>query len=216
MTKKCLLAAILFGTCINFGQSAQSDYELLGLKRGASLKEIDRACNNKKKDKQFDQKVEACRLLSTLAWMKKVEAASIAALNESQKKRCDLWEAVATNDTKFVASLLTEGVSANIRFPTPGYGFLTPVLHLAASRGNLDIGRLLIEHNADVDAYTEDTSTALHEAANEGHTAFVELLLNNQASINIRKKGDKTALDIAKAKGHKDIVKLLRKKTHKK
>ena len=57
--------------------------------------------------------------------------------------------------------------------------------HMAASSGNLDCLKLLIEMGIDINAGggPNHTSTLLHEAAHNGHHLCVELLLDSGRMI---------------------------------
>ena len=49
-------------------------------------------------------------------------------------------------------------------------------LHEAASKGHLDVVRVLSEFKADVNALNNDGGTPLHEAASKGHLDVVRVL----------------------------------------
>ena len=59
-------------------------------------------------------------------------------------------------------------------------------LHVAATRGEDDVARLLIARGADVDARNVQGSTPLHGAAANGHTSTVELLIAAGVDRTIR------------------------------
>ncbi|CAE7211543.1 unnamed protein product, partial [Rhizoctonia solani] len=54
---------------------------------------------------------------------------------------------------------------------------LTP-LHYAASKGRVDVGKLLIARGADINAKDRANQHPLHRAASAGHDAFLTILLN--------------------------------------
>ncbi|KAE9385780.1 ankyrin, partial [Gymnopus androsaceus JB14] len=56
----------------------------------------------------------------------------------------------------------------------------TPLM-IAAEIGHLDVVSVLIEEGANVNAQSEDGSTALRQASQEGHLEIVKLLLNHGA-----------------------------------
>lgn len=58
-------------------------------------------------------------------------------------------------------------------------------IHLAASIGNLEALRLLMDYGVDLDAQTANGTTALHYAANHGDVLVTSLLLANGADPNI-------------------------------
>ena len=59
------------------------------------------------------------------------------------------------------------------------YGY-TP-LHYFARKGNENLCRLLPEHNADVNAQSEDGYTPLHLSAREGNKTLCRFLLEHNA-----------------------------------
>ena len=60
----------------------------------------------------------------------------------------------------------------------------------AASGGYVEVGHVLIERGADVNAPPVPSSrdTALTIAADKGHYKFVELLLSKHASVDVKSK----------------------------
>ncbi|UJR25974.1 hypothetical protein I4U23_007322 [Adineta vaga] len=87
---------------------------------------------------------------------------------------------------------------------------LTPLME-SASGGYVDVGRVLLERGADVNALPVPTSkdTALTIAADKGHHKFVELLLLYGATIDVRNKKGATPLWLACNGGHLEVVQLL-------
>jgi ankyrin repeat protein len=57
--------------------------------------------------------------------------------------------------------------------------------------------RLLLEHEADVDAKIDGGWTVLHEADREGYEAVVRLLLDHMAHVDAKDRNGMTALDRA-------------------
>ena len=86
-------------------------------------------------------------------------------------------------------------------------------LDVAATRGNLEEVRALVEGGADVNARAELGNTALHEAAGQGHVAVVKFLLDRGASRAQENDLGQTALDIARLLGHSEIMILLERGT---
>ncbi|MBG9386943.1 ankyrin repeat domain-containing protein [Caenimonas aquaedulcis] len=79
-------------------------------------------------------------------------------------------------------------------------------LMMAALKGHLDIAKLLIERNADVN---KTGWTPLHYAATGGHLAIIELLLENHAYIDAESPNGTTPLMMAAQYGSPQAVKLL-------
>merc|ERR1712210_135727 len=87
---------------------------------------------------------------------------------------------------------------------------LTPLME-AASGGFVDVGRVLLDKGADVNAPPVPSSrdTALTIAADKGHCRFVELLLSRGAQVDVRNKKGNSSLWLAANGGHLDVVQLL-------
>ncbi|MEJ2754134.1 MAG: ankyrin repeat domain-containing protein [Chloroflexota bacterium] len=85
---------------------------------------------------------------------------------------------VGEGDTADLAAALEEGADPNAE-SSPG----RPALFLAASRGNAEAVRLLIDAGADIEAETAESSI-LAAAAFEGHVEIIEELLDAGADIN--------------------------------
>ncbi|KAM6985007.1 ankyrin repeat and KH domain-containing protein 1-like [Aplochiton taeniatus] len=87
---------------------------------------------------------------------------------------------------------------------------LTPLME-AASGGYAEVGRVLLDKSADVNAPPVPSSrdTALTIAADKGHYKFCELLINRGAHIDVRNKKGNTPLWLAANGGHFDVVQLL-------
>ena len=104
---------------------------------------------------------------------------------------------------------------ASAKAPNEG---VTP-LHYAAVYGDIAVARLLIGHNATVNAVESHGITPLYSAAQGGHKEVVELLLANGADVNARVSSKDvnvkpingwTPLHVAVATGHKDVAEVLR------
>lgn len=87
---------------------------------------------------------------------------------------------------------------------------LTPLME-AASGGFVDVGRVLLDKGADVNAPPVPSSrdTALTIAADKGHCKFVELLLSRGAAFDVKNKKGNSPLWLACNGGHLEVVSLL-------
>lgn len=87
---------------------------------------------------------------------------------------------------------------------------LTPLME-AASGGFVDVGKVLLDKGADVNAPPVPSSrdTALTIAADKGHCKFVELLLSRGAAFDVKNKKGNSPLWLACNGGHIDVVNLL-------
>ena len=79
-------------------------------------------------------------------------------------------------------------------------------LWAAAASGRLDVVKLLIERNADVDSRTLTGSTPLRVAAHEGHLDIVRCLVESGADVNARNDYESTPLMAACYYGHVSVV----------
>nr|CAD2139141.1 unnamed protein product [Meloidogyne enterolobii] len=102
--------------------------------------------------------------------------------------------------------LISHGANVEHRAKTG----LTPLME-AANGGYVEVGRVLLQSNADVNTSPVPTSrdTALTIAADKGHHAFVALLLDYGAQINARNKKGCTALWLACSGGHLETTRVL-------
>ncbi|XP_015790056.1 ankyrin repeat and KH domain-containing protein 1 isoform X2 [Tetranychus urticae] len=87
---------------------------------------------------------------------------------------------------------------------------LTPLME-AASGGYVEVGRILLDKGADVNAPPVPSSrdTALTISADKGHYRFVELLLQRGAQVDVKNKKGSSPLWLACNGGHLDVVQLL-------
>lgn len=126
--------------------------------------------------------------------------------------RTPIIYAAATGDAKLTSMLLEYGVDVNWRsrvsFEKKNLDFLIryfslkkkaqrTALHLAASRGNVLICRLLIKKNADLNAVDEEGLTPLHCATQANRKGVVSYLLHKKAKIDAKDKNGMTPLHTA-------------------
>jgi RNA polymerase sigma factor (sigma-70 family) len=139
--------------------------------------------------------------------------------SENAQDRSDinkaLFDAVIAGDLTQVKNLLDKGADANAT-QQQGEGKGITVLMFAASKGNVDITKLLIERGADVNGkQLKSMNTPLMLAAVASHLEVVNLLLEKGADVNMRNKSRETALKWAiryskDSKSKTDVVKSLR------
>ncbi|XP_018563285.1 uncharacterized protein LOC108905016 [Anoplophora glabripennis] len=89
------------------------------------------------------------------------------------------------------------------------HGKSVETLHLAASLGQLNIVKFLIERSVYVHGIDCDGRTALHLAASQGHLDVVKFLAGHGGGANIRDEANQTALHLAVLQGHLDIIEFL-------
>ncbi|CAG9773085.1 unnamed protein product [Ceutorhynchus assimilis] len=87
---------------------------------------------------------------------------------------------------------------------------LTPLME-AASGGYVEVGRVLLDKGADVNATPVPSSrdTALTIAADKGHVKFVELLLDRRAQVEVKNKKGNSPLWLAANGGHLPVIEML-------
>lgn len=79
-------------------------------------------------------------------------------------------------------------------------------LHTAASEGQLEIARLLLDAGAEIDALDRDASTPLHDAALRGHPEVVALLLERGADVHRRDFNGAYSLSFAVSGGDTTVI----------
>ncbi|MES0488637.1 MAG: ankyrin repeat domain-containing protein [Leptospirales bacterium] len=83
-------------------------------------------------------------------------------------------------------------------------------LHLAASRGHLEVVQLLVASGANVNVQNlHRKSSPLHNAAYNGHLGIVEYLLKNNAEVDIADNSGQTPLSFAARQGKLNVFKEL-------
>ena len=91
----------------------------------------------------------------------------------SENNSTDLSEAAFTGNLAAMKQALSDGADPNTKDPTSG----STLLATAALMGHTEIVGLLLEHDADINARSQDGGTALHAAAFLGRAETVKLLL---------------------------------------
>ena len=103
---------------------------------------------------------------------------------------------------EYVKRLVEAGAEINF------YGW--PPLSYAAFNGHTAVVDYLLKRGAEIDATTENGSTALFFAARFGHVDTVKLLLKKEADLTIVNENGETAVDWAVKNRHTDVEDLLR------
>ena len=119
-------------------------------------------------------------------------------------KKLSLHEAVRTNNTVKIETMLSAGVYVDGRDKLGE----TP-LHVAAVMGHREVSTLLIESGANVNAEDERGLTPLHAAAWMGYEDIVALLIANGAQIHAKGDGGVTALHTAALAGRQNTAYVL-------
>lgn len=105
---------------------------------------------------------------------------------------------------------LPEFVELNLADVNQAGNFGNTPLHVAATWGDVDAIKLLIEHGARIDAEGEDGLTPLHSAAVQGNAQAVGVLLDHGANAAAAEVHGHTALELAIALGHSEVASLLK------
>ncbi len=118
----------------------------------------------------------------------------------------DILQAARKGDTKRVKLLLTDNPDlVNVQNCCNNW---TP-LHKSSFWGHTGTARLLLEHNADVDAKNDEKRTPLHKASTWGRTETAKLLLQYKADVNVQDDDGRTPLHYASCNGHPKTAELL-------
>ena len=112
-----------------------------------------------------------------------------------------LMLAAINNQLSLADKLISKGADVN----KPGW---TP-LHYAASKGLIDMIRLLLEQQAYLDAESPNGTTPLMMAANYGSPMAVKLLLEEGADPRVRNKLGLSAMDMVKQAENADSKRYL-------
>jgi len=100
---------------------------------------------------------------------------------------CSIMGAINTNNPSGLSSLLKTAKSNGINIDTPisdGNGGFIPILHLSVGLGYLEIVKILIKNNADVNVPNEVGHLPLHLAISGKLTDMALLLIDNGANVN--------------------------------
>ena len=109
---------------------------------------------------------------------------------KNPQRETPLMLAAITNQLDWTKKLIDKGADVN----QPGW---TP-LHYAATKGNIEIMRLLIENHAYLDAASPNGTTPLMMAAHYGTPMATKLLLEEGADPRIKNQVGLTALAFAR------------------
>ena len=110
--------------------------------------------------------------------------------------RCRYGDAEAVEDYIAIGKDVNE-VDENSRAP----------LHFAAGSGNLEIARLLLDANANVDCKDAKMNTPLHYATGYGHVDMTRLLVENGSVVSLQNANGKKPADLAKLNPENPILK---------
>jgi hypothetical protein len=113
------------------------------------------------------------------------------AQSTAEEQAVDIWTVAAQGNIEAIKQHITAGTDVDAKEPPGGS---TPLL-VAATFGQVEAAKFLIEKGANVNATSNDGATALHGAAFFCHTEIVKLLLDKGAEVNAKNIRGETPLD---------------------
>jgi ankyrin repeat protein len=113
-----------------------------------------------------------------------------------------LITAISSKKLDEVKALIRRGANINLAEKKGLKG--TPLMY-AASTGNIELCKLLIENNPNINQLDVNKDHALNWATFYGHIAVMKLLIKNGADLSIKSKHG-TALDVSQRLWHHDSV----------
>lgn len=116
----------------------------------------------------------------------------------------DLVKSAANGDTKHCEELLSQP-EANVNGIFAGH----TALQAASQNGHLNVIKILLKYNADLEIDDKDGDRAIHHAAFGDEPRVIQLLAKSNCDLNARNKRRQTALHIGVNKGHFNVVKIL-------
>lgn len=106
--------------------------------------------------------------------------------------------AAIEKDAPMVQALIAKGAEVNKKGWTP--------LHYAASSGDDEIVKMLLDASAYIDAASPNGTTPMMMAARAGHVSTIDLLISQGADPTIKNQLGMTAQDFAKRYSEKDAI----------
>ncbi len=111
------------------------------------------------------------------------------------------------DDTEIVQVFLDHGAEIDQQ---AGIGNGHTALMYAAEFGHIEVGKLLLENGADINAVDNYNDPALNVAAFHGHLEFAKMLVEMGAELDVRGFGNRTALGHAVSQGHEEVAAYLK------
>ena len=135
------------------------------------------------------------------------QAAIVQALLEAGAELTSdaFYQAISGGYMEIVQLFLDQGVDVNAPDDIFGGGALI----VAARGGQVEIGRLLIAHGADLEQGDQWNDPALNVAAFRGQLAFAQMLVEQGAVVNVPNVNGSTALNHAQNQGNTEVVDFL-------
>lgn len=129
---------------------------------------------------------------------------------KDQEDRNALHYAVKYSRAEIANSLIKWSIKNNIKGYVDGEGSdsITPLLLVD---DNIDVARVLLQHNANINLNCGDCGTALHMAAAFNNNRMIKFLLESKADIEALSTDEQTPLQVAAESGSNDGLILLLK-----
>ncbi|XP_026785883.3 transient receptor potential cation channel, subfamily N, member 1 [Pangasianodon hypophthalmus] len=118
--------------------------------------------------------------------------------------------AIKAGNVGIVKELLSDLSESQLQAQTTGSGDMA--LHICCRLKDVEMAKVLVTFNADLDSQNDEGQTPLHIAAWEGDEAMLEFLCYRKANPNITDRLDRSPLHIAAERGYTNMVEILSEK----
>ncbi|WP_210463126.1 ankyrin repeat domain-containing protein [Rufibacter roseolus] len=139
---------------------------------------------------------------------------STSFLTIAQSKDEQLYAAVQKNDKAKVEALLKKKADPNYIKQAGPWMKVNPLI-TAVNNSNIEIVKLLIANQAQIDWKDGFNTTALMYAASKGNKEVVELLLASGADVNATDGDGNTVLTAAKESKNPEVISLIESRLNK-
>ncbi len=119
-------------------------------------------------------------------------------------KHTPLHRAASANLKNIGERLIAKGAEIDVR---DAFG-RTPFLIVARQSGDVEFGKLLLDHGAEINAKDRDNQKALNLAAWRGFNDFINFLLNHGAEYDVTNFGEREMLSMAAGCGSARLFKV--------
>jgi uncharacterized protein len=212
LSKRALLAALLIagGVFTSAGAHAESVDRIVKAVKFDDIADIGKQLKNGLDPNTTDAKGDPLLVIAAREKSDKVAAALASTPNVDLEKEDKAGEnalmlASLNGDVGLVKLLIDKGAEVNKKGWAP--------LHYAATNGQDEAAKVLLDHSAYVDTASPNGTTPLMMAARGNHPTTVNLLLDQGADPAVKNQLGLTALDFAKHYKAPDATEILSKRT---